>query len=239
MQNRLIPAVLGLLALTISMTASAEETARNAGHDPDPWQHVNRKIYAFNKAVDTHAFRPLAKGYRTVTPQVIDDALTRFFQNLKEPLTVLNDGLQGKGRQAAGDSARFILNTVTSLGFADLAAKAGLVRHDEDFGQTLGKWGVGSGPYLVLPFMGPTDLRDGSMLALDGTVNPRNLVSDTSTNIGLFVLEKVDFRADLIPLEKVIEGDEYLLMRDIYLQRRDFLVNDGKVRDTFLDDSDQ
>lgn len=238
MKNRLIPAVLGLLALTLPVMAPAEESSRSAGHDPDPWQHVNRKIYAFNKAVDTYAFRPLAKGYRTITPQLVDDALTRFFQNLREPLTVLNDGLQGKGRQAAGDSARFILNTVTSLGLADLAAKAGLERHDEDFGQTLGTWGVGTGPYLVLPFMGPTDLRDGSMLALDGTVNPRNLVSDTATNVGLFALEKIDFRADLIPLEKVIEGDEYLLMRDIFLQRRNFLVNDGKVRDTFLDDSE-
>lgn len=222
-----------LLSLMMIRTAGASDA-----NNPDPWESFNRKVYAFNKSVDTHAFRPLASGYRKVTPQVIDDALTRFFQNLKEPLTVVNDGLQGKGKQAAGDMARFLMNTVTSLGFADLAARAGLDRHEEDFGQTLGKWGVRSGPYVVLPFLGPSDVRDGVMLPVDAVVNPRNLIHDTRTNVGLFVLEKVDMRADLIPLEKVIEGDEYLLIRDFYLQRRDFLVHDGKIKDDFLDDPD-
>ena len=222
----------------VLLLVSAAPSVLAADTTPDPWEHFNRRVYAFNKSIDTHAFRPIANAYRTITPQIVDDGLTRFFQNLREPLTIINDGLQGKPKQGAGDFSRFVLNTVTSAGFADLAAKAGLERHEEDFGQTLGKWGVGPGPYLVIPFLGPTTVRDGSALPLDAVVNPRNLVSSNVTNFTLFAIEKIDFRADLIPVEKVLEGDEYLLIRDIYLQRRNFLVHDGKVKDDFMDDSD-
>jgi phospholipid-binding lipoprotein MlaA len=134
---------------------------------------------------------------------------------------------------------RLTVNTVTSLGFADVATRMGLPRHEEDFGQTFGKWGMSSGPYLVLPFMGPSSVRDLGGLPLDSLANPRNLVEPQSAAIGLLVLEKVDFRADLIPLEKILEGDEYLFMRDLSLQRREFLVQDGKVHDEFLDEVEE
>ena len=207
--------------------------------NPDPWQNWNRKVYAFNKKVDTWFFKPIAQGYRKVTPQPVDDAVTRFFLNLEEPLNLINNGLQGKGRAAVQDLGRLTVNTVTSLGFSDVATRMGLPRHEEDFGQTFGKWGMSSGPYLVLPFMGPSSVRDLGGLPLDSLANPRNLVEPQSAAIGLLVLEKVDFRADLIPLEKILEGDEYLFMRDLSLQRREFLVQDGKVHDEFLDEVEE
>ncbi|HEX5362597.1 MAG TPA: VacJ family lipoprotein [Fluviicoccus sp.] len=223
-------------AVLIAGLALSPNVLAAAAADPDPWEGMNRKIFSFNKKVDGWFLKPVAKGYRAVMPQPVDDAVTRFFLNLTEPLHMINDGLQGKAKAAGQDLGRLAVNTVTSLGFADLASRWGLPRHEEDFGQTLGRWGVKSGPYVVLPFMGPSNLRDGTMLPLDGLVNPRNLVEPAGANAALFVLDKVDFRADLIPFEKVIEGDEYLLMRDLYLQRREFLVQDGKVRDEFLDE---
>lgn len=225
---------LGVILLAGSCMLPAAHAADSA--DPDPWQGFNRKVYAFNKKVDTWFFKPVAKGYRAVTPQPVDDAITRFFLNLTEPLHMVNDGLQGKFKAAGQDIGRLTVNTVTSLGFADVATGLGLPRHEEDFGQTAGRWGVKSGPYVVLPFMGPSTLRDAAMMPLDGLLNPRNLVEPPEANAALFVLDKVDFRADLIPFEKVMEGDEYLFLRDLYLQRREFLVQDGKVKDEFLDE---
>lgn len=210
-----------------------------AAPNPDPWENWNRKVYTFNKKVDTWVFKPVAQGYRKVTPQLVDDSVTRFFLNLEEPLNLINNGLQGKGRAAVQDLGRLTVNTVTSLGFADVATRMGLPRHEEDFGQTFGKWGMSSGPYLVLPFLGPSSVRDLGGLPMDSLANPRNLVEPQSAAIGLLVLEKVDFRADLIPLEKILEGDEYLFMRDLSLQRREFLVQDGKVRDEFMDEVEE
>lgn len=207
--------------------------------DPqDPWESVNRKIYTFNKTIDNCCFKPVAKGYRAITPQLIDDGITHFFANLKEPLVALNNGLQGKGLQSANDAGRFVVNTVSSLGFADVAQKIGLEKHEEDFGQTFGKWGSPSGAYLMLPFLGSSSVRDALAKPFDTAVNPRNFVNDNAANVGLFTLEIVDLRADVIPLEKIIEGDEYVLLRDVYLQRRNFLVHDGQVKDTFMDDDE-
>lgn len=225
-----------LIALAGLVPALLLTSLVHAAPAQDPWQSWNRKVHAFNKKVDGWFFKPVAQGYRQVTPQWADDAVTRFFMNLEEPLNLINNGLQGKGKAAARDLGRLTVNTVTSLGFADVAGKMGWARSNEDFGQTLGVWGVPAGPYLVLPFLGPSDLRDAASIPVDSLAKPANYLHPESHAMGLFVLEKVDFRADLIPLEKILEGDEYLYFRDIYLQRRDYLVHDGKVRDEFLDD---
>ena len=207
-----------------------------ASDHQDPWEQVNRKIYSFNKTIDNCCFKPVAKGYRAVTPKIVDEGITHFFHNLKEPLIALNNGLQGKGRQSASDVGRFMINTVTSVGFVDVAQKMGLDKHEEDFGQTFGKWGASSGAYLMLPFLGSSSVRDVLGKPFDSAVNPRNLIENNAANVSLFTLELIDLRADVIPLEKIIEGDEYVLLRDVYLQRRDFLVHDGQVKDTFMDD---
>ena len=207
--------------------------------DPqDPWESYNRPVYHFNKKIDTYIFKPIAQGYRAITPQFADAGITQFFNNLQEPLVAVNNGLQGKGHQSINDLSRFVVNTVSSLGFVDVAAKIGLEKHEEDFGQTFATWGAPSGAYVVLPFLGSSTVRDALAKPFDSVVNPRNLVKDTATNVGLFALEMVDFRADIIPLEKIIEGDEYVFLRDVYLQRRNFLVHDGQVKDTFMEDDD-
>ena len=223
-----------ILLFTTVVVSCAAYSAENS----DPWEKTNRKIYTFNKRLDTYALKPIAKGYRAITPQPVDDSITRFFDNLKEPLVAINNGLQGKGGQAANDVGRFVVNTVTSLGFFDVANKVGLSRHQEDFGQTFGKWGAPSGAYIMLPFLGPSTVRDALARPLDSLTNPRNAIDNTAVNVAVFSLEIVDTRADIIPVEKVIEGDEYLLLRDVYLQRREFLVQDGKVSDSFIDDMD-
>lgn len=223
------------ILLFTTMTLSC---AVHAAENNDPWENTNRKIYAFNKTIDTYALKPVAKRYRAITPQPVDDSITRFFDNLKEPLVAINNGLQGKGGQAANDVGRFVVNTVTSLGFFDVANKIGLSRHQEDFGQTFGKWGAPSGAYIMLPFLGPSSVRDALAKPFDSLTNPRNAIDNAVVNVAVFGLEIVDTRADIIPVEKVIEGDEYLLLRDVYLQRREFLVQDGKVSDSFIDDMD-
>lgn len=223
---------------TLSLILGTLPHLARAADSQDPWESFNRKIYSFNKAIDNCCLKPVAKGYRAITPQMIDNSITHFFSNLKEPLVAINNGLQGKGLQSANDVGRFVVNTVSSLGFADLAQKIGLEKHEEDFGQTFGKWGSPSGAYLMLPFLGSSNVRDALSKPLDSLVNPRNLVKDNAANIGLFTLEIVDIRADIIPLEKIIEGDEYVLLRDVYLQRRHFLVHDGQVKDTFMDDDE-
>lgn len=221
------------LFIMVSMPVKAEDKA------VDPWEKTNRKIYAFNKTADTYVLKPVAQAYRRITPQIVDNSITRFFDNLKEPLVAVNNGLQGKGQAAAIDLSRFVVNTVSSLGFADVAQQFNLSKHDEDFGQTFGKWGASTGPYLVLPFLGSSSVRDALAKPFDMAVDPRMAVDSDGVKIGLTVLQVVDLRADLIPMEKVIEGDEYLLLRDVYLQRREFLVQDGKIKDTFMDDDEE
>jgi phospholipid-binding lipoprotein MlaA len=223
-----------IVPLTMMSVSSVVWSAEN----PDPWEKTNRQIYHFNKRLDTYVLKPVARGYRAVTPQVVDDSISHFFNNLKEPLVAVNNGLQGKVAQASNDVGRFVVNSVTSLGFADVAQKIGLVKHDEDFGQTFGKWGAKSGAYIMLPFLGPSNVRDALAKPFDALLNPRNMLDDAALNMGLVSLEIIDIRADLIPVERVLEGDEYLLWRDVYLQRREFLVQDGKVKDTFMEDMD-
>lgn len=217
----------------VSMPVKAAETTL------DPWEKTNRKIYAFNKTADTYVLKPVAQAYRHITPQIVDNSITRFFDNLKQPLVAINNGLQGKGQAAAIDISRFVINTTTSLGFADVAQYLNLSKHDEDFGQTFGVWGMSSGAYIMLPFLGPSSVRDALAKPLDMLVDPRMAVDSDAVKVGSTVLQVIDTRADLIPLEKVLEGDEYLLLRDVYLQRREFLVQDGKVKDTFMDDEEE
>jgi len=229
--SRYLTYILPVLILTSTVVQASDATI-------DPWEKANRKIYAFNKAADTYVLKPIAQGYRKVTPQIVDNSISRFFENLKEPLTAINNGLQGKAKDAAIDLSRFVVNTVTSLGLADVAQQFNLPKHEEDFGQTFGKWGAAAGPYVMLPFLGPSSLRDTLAKPLDMVTDPRLALDSNAAKVGLTALDIIDTRADLIPLEKVIEGDEYLLLRDVYLQRREFFVQDGKVKDTFMDDDE-
>ncbi|WP_414674243.1 MlaA family lipoprotein [Marinobacter antarcticus] len=202
----------------------------------DPYENWNRKVYRFNDTIDRWALRPVAKTYRTFVPDLIDRAITNFFNNLTEVRNFTNSVLQLKGESAIVAVGRFTYNTVLGLGgLIDVATALGLPERPEDFGQTLGYWGAGSGPYLMLPLLGPSSPRHLSGLGADVFVfpSPWNEV-ESPDNYYARGVQVVDKRADLIPAEGFISGDTYTFVRNAFLQRREFLINDGKVtRDPF------
>ncbi|WP_159930997.1 VacJ family lipoprotein [Oceanicoccus sp. KOV_DT_Chl] len=206
---------------------------------PDPWEPMNRKIFAFNEWGDRVLLTPAAKTYRWLTPDFVEQGIGNMFANLLEVTTIVNDILQLKFGQAAADSGRFVINsTVGLLGFFDVAAPLGLERHEEDFGQTMGFWGVGTGPYLMVPIFGPYTLRDGIGSFPDNyTDYLLNLEHIPSRNM-FWVFRNVHDRSELFTAEELITGDRYTFIRDAYLQRRVYLVNDGVIEDDFGDEDE-
>lgn len=213
-----------------------------AENQDDPWEGWNRGVFEFNETVDKYAARPLAMAYRNVTPQAVDNAFSNVFGNLGEPLVIINDLFQLKFAQAASDTGRFLINsTIGLLGIFDVASHIGLEKHDEDIGQTLGYWGLNSGPYVVLPFLGPSTVRDASGLAIQYSLpSDIDVLKQTMDESQVFYsptfLKFLDLRADLVPAEGLISGDKYSFVRSLYLQRRQYLINDGKVEDEFSDE---
>lgn len=209
--------------------------------DADPWEGFNRAIYRFNDTLDRYALRPVAKGYRKVTPQAVRTGVSNFFLNLRSPVVVLNDLLQGKVKQAGADTVRFVVNsTVGVVGVLDVATRIRLPAHDEDFGQTLGVWGLPAGPYLVMPFFGPSSVRDAAGFGVDAVSNPRRYAISNELDWVLVGVDVVNSRASLLDLEDIIQGDRYLFIRDLYLQRREYSVRDGQMEsDPFLDDPEE
>jgi phospholipid-binding lipoprotein MlaA len=210
--------------------------------DPrDPFERVNRATFGFNEAVDRSIGKPVARGYRRFVPGVVRTGIRNFFSNLEMPGVALNDLLQGKLEPAAHDVGRFMLNATLGLGgFFDPASAAGLDRNDEDFGQTLGTWGLPVGAYLVVPIFGPSSLRDGIGSVADEYTDPSSYIEKDSLRYGLEVPKQIDRRARLLDAESVLGGayDRYVLLRSAYLQRREYLVADGEVpedEDEFLD----
>jgi phospholipid-binding lipoprotein MlaA len=230
--------ILGLLPFIISCasTPSGQEGQRQA--NIDPYEGFNRTMYRFNNGIDTVLFKPIAKGYKFVAPGFVESGVNNFFSNLSEVRNLFNAGLQGKGGKALHYSGRLLVNsTLGLLGFIDVAQYMGLEKSDgEDFGQTLASWGAGSGPYLVLPFLGPTTIRDGLGIPVDAYTDPINYVEHDRTRNELTLTKLVDMRSGLLDAEKLITGDKYVFIRDAYLQRREFLINDGKVQDNFGSD---
>lgn len=199
-------------------------------HPRDPWERFNRVTFRFNDALDRAVLRPVARGYVKVMPRAVRTGVSNFFANLETVPTLLNDVLQGKLRDAGHDTARLLLNSTLGLGgLLDPASAAGLDRNDEDFGQTLGKWGVQSGPYLMLPFLGPSTVRDAFGRIPDRFSDPSQYLEDDSTRYSLRVLELIDLRAGLLDLDAELEqsADRYAFVRSTWLQRRDYRVLDG------------
>jgi phospholipid-binding lipoprotein MlaA len=208
--------------------------AQEAEHNPDPWEGFNRKVYVFNDAVDRAVLKPVAKGYQWLTPDMVETGINNAFANLWELNTIVNDVLQFKLGQAVSDTSRFLVNsTVGLLGLFDVATSMGLEKHEEDFGQTLGYWGVSSGPYVMVPLLGPFTVRDGFGRVVDGQADYVANLDYVPTRNELLALRIVDTRASLLEAEKLITGDRYTFIRDAYLQRREYLVKDGVVEDGF------
>ncbi|WP_241146740.1 VacJ family lipoprotein [Amnimonas aquatica] len=206
--------------------------------DPaDPWEGLNRGVFVFNEQLDNYVAKPAAKVYQKVVPRPVDNAVSRFFNNLTSPLTLVNQLLQGKPADAAATTSRLIFNSTLGLGgLFDIAEKMGVPRKKEDFGQTLAVWGVGAGPYVMLPVLGPSTVRDFFGRAADGLADPRAHMNAEAA-YGLAALDLLDTRADLLSAEKVIEGDRYTFIREFYLQQRAFAIADGKIeKDEFLDE---
>lgn len=221
-------------ALALPVQAAAEDMAER-----DPWEGFNRQMFAFNMTLDDYLVKPLAKGYRAVTPDPVEQGVDNAFANLRELTNVLNDALQWKWGQAANDSGRFLINTTLGLaGIFDVAGHFGLARGDgEDLGQTLAVWGLAEGPYMMLPLLGPSTLTRTLSLPADLDALAIGQIQDVALRNSLTGLRMVSLRAKLLPLEEKMEegmsGDKYAFIRDIYLQNRAFLINDGQVEDDF------
>ena len=222
---------------------SAGSASRDSGGPPDPQarrsridplESLNRGVARFNDVLDDYFLRPVARVYDDYTPEVIRMITRNFLSNLLDPYIAVNNLLQGKPGAAFSDLGRFTLNsTFGFFGFGDPATDIGLEKHREDFGQTLGVWGVPTGPYLVLPLFGPSNLRDGFGFAVDAYGALINRFDNVPFRNSVAGLELIDVRARLLPTQRVLEEalDRYLLVRDSYLQRRRNLVYDGEPPD--------
>lgn len=217
--------------LLVGVTSLALSTAVNAqDKEVDPWEGFNRAMFSFNDTLDTYALKPVTQGYRAVMPDVAEKGVSNFFDNLADIGTMINNLLQGKVKNAAQDFARVTFNSTFGLaGLIDVATPMGIEKHDEDFGQTLGYWGVESGPYLVLPFFGPSSVRDGVGRIPDTLTDPVYYLDDTGARNALYAVRIIDNRARLLETEKLISGDKYTFVRDAYLQKREFEIADGEV----------
>jgi phospholipid-binding lipoprotein MlaA len=235
--------LLCVLALPLPAAANQAEAAPEAvastgitrsSAPVDRFERYNRAMYRFNTGIDRAVLRPLAEGYAKL-PRPIRGGIGNFIGHLAYADTIVNDFLQGKFSDGGKDLARFTLNTVVGVGgLFDPATAAGLQKNDEDFGQTLGKWGVPSGPYVVLPFLGSSTLRDAPTWAVSNALDARSYLNQDALNYSLASLRLVDLRASVLVADTSIEQayDPYAFVRDAYLQRREYKVRDGEMPET-------
>lgn len=228
-----------LIVLAFVSTALLSGCASNTTSKADPLEGVNRSFFALNESLDEVLLQPAAKGYQAVTPGFVRAGVSNAFTNVGDVSVSVNNLLQGKPKNAFTDAARFLINsTLGVLGLFDVATPMGLEKHDEDFGQTLGKWGVGSGPYLVLPLMGPSTVRDTAGRGVDSQMGWAKQVDHSQSRYSGVALEVVDLRANLLGAGKTLEEaalDKYQFLRDAYLQRRIRAIHDGKAPQAALD----
>ena len=219
-----------LLALLLQGCA----TVRNP--DPrDPLESVNRGVFKFNDAVDRAVLKPVAKGYRAVTPDWVRKGVSNFFNNLQDVWSAVNNGLQGRGQEAGDSIGRVMVNSsIGILGLFDVASDLNIERHPASFGLTLGRWGVPPGPYLVLPLMGPFTLREVAALPVDVKGDLKSSIGDQDADIVLPIINVINVRSKYLNAGEVIEGaslDNYLFQRDAYLQRQRNIQYDGNPPD--------
>lgn len=233
--------ILALLAVVLCAGCATTGTTAGDGVN-DPFERANRAIFRFNLAADRAILRPVATGYHNITPDPLERSISKFFTNLSSPVVIVGDLLQGKFKQAGSDTARFLVNsTIGILGFLDPATHMGLEYHDEDLGQAFGRWGIGEGPYLMVPILGPYSMRDGIARVLELPLEPIRYIEDTGARNSAIVLYSIDKRVALLPGDEALESafDPYLFLRDAYLQRREYLLYDGNPplpEDDFGDD---
>ena len=222
----------GAVVLCLCLSACATPMAERS--DPrDPYENLNRKVFVVNQVFDQVLLKPVAKGYSNYAPDFIQTTIGNFFGNLADVWTAVNNFLQGKPREGIQDTGRVAVNTVFGVaGLADVATKLGLPKHQEDFGQTLGVWGVKPGPYVMLPLFGPSTMRDALAKPLDLYADPVNLATRADVEYSLRAVRLVDDRARLLPTTDMIEKvalDPYQFVRDAHFQQREARVNDASA----------
>ena len=220
-----------LFVLLFSLPIFSEEIS-------DPFEDLNRDIFIFNEKLDEKLLKPAAITYRKVTPQFARSGVTNFFNNLEEIDTTINQVLQGEIKYAFNDAGRFVINTTIGLfGLIDVASKMGLERHEEDFGQTLGVWGFDSGPYIMIPFLGPSNPRDLLSRPISSFLSGTFAMEDDDVKITLVGIDALETRERLLDAETLIIGDKYIFVKDAYVQSREYEINNGSTEDDeFLDD---
>ncbi len=220
-----------LLILLLSFPIFGEEIN-------DPFEDLNRDIFIFNEKLDEKLLKPAALKYRKVTPQFARTGVTNFFNNLEEIDTTINQVLQGEIKYAFNDAGRFVINSTIGLfGLIDVASKMGLEKHEEDFGQTLGVWGFDSGPYIMIPFLGPSNPRDLLSRPISSFLSGTFAMEDNDVKITLVGIDALETRERLLDAETLIIGDKYIFVKDAYIQSREYEINNGSTEDDeFLDD---
>ncbi len=224
------------VAIALAGCTTIDAARGGPGQRLDPWEKWNRKVFNFNEDVDRAVLKPVATTFTDVVPQPVRRSVGNFFSNFADAWSAINNMLQGKFEAGFEDVTRVGANTVFGLfGILDVASEMGLEHHYEDFGQTLGRYGVGAGAYVVLPILGPSSVRDAAAIPVDRLASPPAFFNGTRTQIGLTALQIVNTRAGLLGATRVIDDialDKYTFVRDAYLQRRRSLVFDGDVPET-------
>ena len=201
----------------------------------DPLEGWNRAVFGFNEGLDAAVLKPVATGYKTVVPELVRNGVSNVFSNIGDGWSAINQLLQGKPVAAAQMTIRVATNTLFGIGgLFDVASDLGIERQQEDFGQTLGSWGLPPGPYIVLPLLGPSSLRDTTALPIDMQWRPAALSNDSATRVGLSTLQLISVRASLLSASRIVDDialDKYVFVRDGYLSRRRSLVYDGEPPD--------
>ena len=227
--NNLLTKRMSCVAFIVLLMSGCATTANNP---KDPYESFNRAMFAVNEGVDV-VLKPVAQGYDNAAPLPVKAGVGNFFGNLKDAWTAVNNFLQGKGQDGASDVGRVLVNTTIGIGgIFDVASEMGLEKHSEDFGQTLGTWGVADGPYFYWPLIGPRTTRDTFGWAVDGFADPVVGLNDVGVRNSLLGVRLIDIRASLLPTDKIVEQaafDKYNYIRDAYLQHRRSEIADGKL----------
>ena len=230
------------ILLILFLVSSGCATTKNQSNDfnpEDPYEKSNRKVFEFNSKIDKLFLRPITDFYDNATPEFAQTSITNFFSNLDDIGISFNNFLQGNIVDSMSDITRFFINSIFGLGgFFDVASEMGLEKHSEDFGQTLGKWGAKPGPYLMLPFLGPSTTRDAFTFVGDTALAPTLSLDDSEARLGLISLDLINTYSAFTGIADIESQDQYAFLRDAYLDRRKFEVNDGLSEEDLSQDED-
>jgi phospholipid-binding lipoprotein MlaA len=229
-----------LLILLLVTTGCATTNSVSDDFNPDdPYEKSNRKVFEFNNKVDKLFLRPVTDFYDKATPEFAQTSITNFFANLDDIRISINNLLQGNVVESMSDITRFFINSIFGLGgFFDVASEMGLEKHSEDFGQTLGKWGAKPGPYLMLPFLGPSTTRDAFTFVGDTALAPALSLDDNAARLGLISLDLINTYSAFTGIADIESKDQYAFLRDAYLERRKYEINDGLSEEDLSQDED-